>query len=145
MPTTSTPKKLGEGPSVNEPIDVSPVKLASQQPETSKDTSLDLDWLDSYVDWLHDENRKNTQGDEGSTWQDNYTRCDVCGTCCRIASHLRQSDDCLRQLRSQPEFQFQGAANDNVFFTKTALLIGECPNPTCPTGRHPDKIPLDCV
>ena len=145
MPTTSTPKKLGEGPSVNEPIDVSPVKLASQQPETSKDTSLDLDWLDSYVDWLHDENRKNTQGDEGSTWQDNYTRCDVCGTCCRIASHLRQSEDCLRQFRSQSEFQFQGAANDNVFITKTALLIGECPNPSCPTGRHPDQIPPDCV
>ena len=145
MPTTSTPIKLGEDPSGHEHVDVSPVKfnMASQQADISKDTSL---FLNSYADWLHDENRRyNTQGEEGSDWQDNFTKCDICGTCCRIASHLRRSDDCLRQLKLKPNFRFQGADNNEVFIIKTALLIGECPNPTCPTGRHPDQIPLDCV
>ena len=144
MPTTSTPIKLGENPSATENVDVSPVKfnMASQQADISKDTSL---FLNSYADWLHQENRKNnTQGEEGSDWQDNYTKCDICGTCCRIASHLRHSDDCLRQLKLQPKFRFQGADNNEVFIIKIALLIGECPSPRCPTGRH-SEMPLDCV
>ena len=143
LPTTSTPKKGGEGPSGNEHIDVSPVKLTSQQPETSNDISLN--WVDSYVEWLHEENRENTQGDEGSTWQDNYTRCDICGACCRIASHLRRPGECLRQLKLLPQFQFPGGDKDEVFITRIALLIGECPNPSCSSGRHPDQIPPDCV
>ena len=144
MPTTSTPIKLGKDPSGNEHVDVSPVKfnMASQQADISKDTSL---FLNSYADWLHEENRRyNTQGEEGSDWQDNYTKCDICGTCCRIASHLRRSDDCLRQLKLKPNFRFQGADNNEVFIIKTALLIGECPSPRCPTGQH-SEIPLDCV
>ena len=144
MPTTSTPKKLGEGPSGNEHIDVSPVKLTSQQLETTKDTSLDLGWVDSYAEWLHEENKKKTQGEEVNDWQGNYTKCDICGTCCRIASHLRHSDDCLRQLKLQPKFRFQGADNNEVFIIKIALLIGECPSPRCPTGQH-SEIPPDCV
>ena len=48
------------------------------------------------------------------------------------------------QLKSQPQFQFQGSNEDEVFIVKTALLIGECPSPCCPTGRH-SQIPQDCI
>ena len=102
--------------------------------------------VDSYLNFLHGDKdtQECSQMSAGSSWQDEYTKCDICQTCGRIASHLRRSKDCLAQLKSQPQLQFQGSKEDEVFTVKIALIIGECPSPCCPTGRHSD-IPQDCV
>ena len=116
--------------------------VTSQQTQASQE---EFD-VDSYLNFLHGD--KDTpecsQRSVGSSWQDEYTKCDICHTCCRIASHLRRSKECLKQLKSQPQFQFQGSNEDEVFIVKIALIIGECPSPCCITGCH-SEIPQDCV
>ena len=75
------------------------------------------------------------------TWQ-----CEVCQVCCKIASHLRQSKECLQQLKSQSQLQFKGEENDEVFITKFTVIQGECPNHCCPTGHHTHvTLPLECL
>ena len=73
------------------------------------------------------------------TWQ-----CEVCQVCCKIASHLRQSKECLKHLKSNQQFQFKGSAKDEVFIVKFSLIKGECPGPCCPTGRH-TEVPPACI
>ena len=116
--------------------------ITSQQTQASEE---EFD-VDSYLNFLHGDKEAPECGERiaGSSWQDEYTKCDICHTCCRIASHLRRSTECLKQLKSQPQFQFQGSNEDEVFIVKIALIIGECPSPCCPTGRH-SEIPQDCV
>ena len=140
LPTTSTPKKHGARPVSHDNIQISPVK-SSQQTQASQE---EFD-VDSYLNFLHnDKTAECSQRSTISSWQDEYTKCDICHTCCRIASHLRRSKDCLAKLKSQHQFQFHGSKEDEVFTVKIALIIGECPSPCCPTGRHPE-IPQDCV
>ena len=76
---------------------------------------------------------------DGSAWQ-----CDICEVCCRIGSHLRRSNECLKQLKDHPQFQFKGSEQDDVFITKFSIIKGECPSSCCPTGRH-SQIPKDCL
>ena len=143
-PSTSTPKKHGGAPTSHEHVEISPVKLftTSQQTQASQEEEFNVD---SYINFLHEgETPECSQRSAGSSWQDEYTQCDICQVCGRIAYHLRRSKECLKQLKSQPQFQFQGSNEDEVFIVKIALLIGECPSPCCTTGRH-SEIPQDCV
>ena len=142
LPTTSTPKKHGVGPASHQNVQISPVKsVISQQTQASQE---EFD-VDSYLNFLHgDKSPECSQRSAGHSWQDEYTKCDICQTCCRIASHLRRSKECLMQLKSKPEFKFKGSDQDEVFIVKIALIIGECPSSCCLTGRHSD-IPQDCV
>ena len=104
LPSTSTPKKHGGVPASHEKVQISPVKsiITSQQTQASQE---EFD-VDSYLNFLHGdkETPECSQRSAGSSWQDEYTKCDICHTCCRIASHLRRSKDCLAQLKSQPQF-----------------------------------------
>ena len=143
-PSTSTPKKHGEVPTSHEHVEISPVKLftTSQQTQASQEEEFDVD---SYINFLHEgETPECSQRSAGSSWQDEYTQCDICQVCGRIAYHLRRSKECLMQLKSQPQFQFQGSNEDEVFIVKMALMIGECPSSCCTTGRH-SEIPQDCI
>ena len=80
----------------------------------------------------------------GSSWQEELTKCDICHTVCRIASHLRRSKECVTELKSLPKFQFKGSDKDEVMIVKIALMIGECPSTCCSTGRH-SEIPPECI
>ena len=75
----------------------------------------------------------------GNTWQ-----CEVCHIWSKVASHLRQSNKCLTQLKSKPQFQFKGSEEDEVFIAKFSLIKGECPRSCCPTGCH-TEVPQGCV
>ena len=106
-----------------------------QNSELTQDDSINIEeFVNDYLDGDQDE--------EGDNWQDQFTECDFCHHVGRIAKHLQDSTDCLRQLRAQPSFQFRGS--DELFAAKTALIIGECPNPACETGLH-SQIPQDCL
>ena len=143
-PSTSTPKKHGGAPTSHDHVEISPVKLftTSQQTQASQEEEFNVD---SYINFLHEgETPECSQRSAGSSWQDEYTQCDICHVCGRIAYHLRRSKECLMQLKSQPQLQFQGSNEDEVFIVKIALLIGECPSSCCATGRH-SEIPQDCI
>ena len=63
----------------------------------------------------------------------------------RIAFHLRMSQTCLQQWRKIPYMQMKGS--DAVFITKVALVVGQCPVPSCPPemgGVH-QSLPRGCL
>ena len=84
------------------------------------------------------------EGDQRGEAEDNTWQCEVCHIGCKVASHLRQSKECLTQLKSKPQFQFKGSEEDEVFIVKFTLVKGECPSSCCPTGRH-SQIPEGCI
>ena len=149
LPSTSTPVKLG-GPSSHDHVQISPVKpiLRSQEAEASHG---DIG-LDSYVKFLHEDDTpecrqlqsQSQSQSAGSSWQEEFTKCDICHTVCRIANHLRRSKECVTELKSLPKFQFKGSDKDEVMIVKIALMIGECPSTCCSTGRH-SEIPPECI
>ena len=88
------------------------------------------------------EERQNLESG-GSTRPNAYAGCEVCNYRGFIAFHLRSSKGCVKQLRSKPTF-IQIKGSDEVFTVKFALLAGECPSSTCPTGRH-TVLPEECL
>ena len=79
----------------------------------------------------------------GSSWINNYNGCEICDFKGFLAFHLRHSETCLRQLRSKPGL-LEIKGTDEAFIIKFALLAGECPSSTCPTGRHA-ALPEECL
>ena len=65
----------------------------------------------------------------------------ICGNRGHIANHLRESPQCVEQLRQTEELQFMQGESDEAFIAKTALLLSSCPAPECPGGDH-KGIPL---
>ena len=89
--------------------------------------------------------RKDEDEDEDgecSNWSARLTECGICRFKGRIANHLRGSRACLEHLRAKPQFQFSGG--DDAAVIKISMIIGECPNPTCNSGRH-IVMPQRCV
>ena len=93
-------------------------------------------------EYLNEDNYKVQENNENLQWRDDLTECDTCHFRGRIANHLRGSTACLKELRSRPALKMKGS--DEMFILKTALIIGECPNPHCHSGRH-EEIPEECV
>ena len=71
----------------------------------------------------------------GGSWHENYKRCVICQHGGFVAFHLRQSQDCLRQLRARQGFQVTEGSDEQYIIIFT-MLAGECPSPVCPTGHH---------
>ena len=67
------------------------------------------------------------KGDQRGEGEDNTWQCDNCHNRCKVASHLRQSKECLTHLKSKPQFQFKGSAEDEVFIVKFSLIKGDSP------------------
>ena len=78
----------------------------------------------------------------GSSWMNYYEKCAICHRGGFIASHLRNSESCLKQLRARRRFQI-GKGSDDQYIVKFALLAGECPSPVCATGQHA-VMPEEC-
>ena len=67
--------------------------------------------------------------------------CDFKG---RIAFHLRMSPTCLQKWRKIPYVQMKGS--DEVFVTKVAVVVGQCPVPYCPEmGGDHKTLPRACL
>ena len=69
----------------------------------------------------------------------------VCGECERLvclASHLRDSSQCLAHLRTEAQFECIARAKRETFIAKATLLLGGCPAPECPGGGNHLGSPL---
>ena len=106
-----------------------------------------LDYLIQELDGDSENNQEAERNREsnvgGSSWQNNFNGCEICDYKGFIAFHLRHSNGCVRQLRSKPGF-LSIKGTDECFIIKFALLAGECPSSTCPTGRH-TALPEECL
>ena len=81
--------------------------------------------------------------DEHQSWCGALTECDICHYRGRsTANHLRESMACLEQFRSRLPLQVTG--RNDAAIIKISLIIGECPNPDCESGRH-IAMPQRCV
>ena len=62
----------------------------------------------------------------------------------RIAFHLRRSAICLQMWRKVPYLQMKGS--DEVFITKVAVVLGQCPVPFClENGGNHKTLPRACL
>ena len=132
--STSTPvKRDGRAGETQDP-QVSPVRSTCDRAVEQGDIDeiSDSQFMENYIEDVLNH----------PDWQETSTECDICHFKGRISLHLHSSSDCLRQLRSRPAFNFKGS--DDCFIVKLTLIIGECPNPNCTSGRH-KEIPQECV
>ena len=60
-----------------------------------------------------------------------------------LADHLRNSKQCLDNLRKYPQLRM-AAPNDEVFIVKSVIILRGCPAPGCPGGTHL-QIPESCL
>ena len=60
-----------------------------------------------------------------------------------LADHLRNSKQCVDDLRNQPQLQMT-VPNDEVFVVKATIILRGCPAPGCPGGMH-QQIPESCL
>ena len=63
----------------------------------------------------------------------------VCGACehhGHLATHLRESAQCLIHLRNDAQFASIAKAKDETFLVKATILLGGCPAPECPGGGN---------
>ena len=67
----------------------------------------------------------------------------VCGYEGLLADHLRESMECVEDLRKRPELQMT-APDDEVFIVKAIVLLRGCPAPNCPGGAH-QQLPQNCL
>ena len=69
----------------------------------------------------------------------------VCGACerqVRLASHLRDSSQCLDHLRTEAQFERFARAKRETFIAKATLVLGGCPALECPGGGNHVGSPL---
>ena len=67
----------------------------------------------------------------------------ICGHEGHLANHLRESNQCVAELRKERLLQrFQGS--DELFIVKAVLTLRGCPVPMCPGGEHGQGIPVEC-
>ena len=83
--------------------------------------------------------RGGSRHQEPGSWQ-----CLICNASCSIVGHLHNSQDCLEQLKSHPQYQMKGSQNDEVFITKFCLTQGVCPHDRCQDDHH-SEIPPACI
>ena len=100
------------------------------------------DIVEIVEEYLNEDSHEVQENDEDLQWQDELTKCDVCHFRGRIANHLRNSAACLKELRSRPALRMKGS--DDLYIVKTTIIVGECPNNHCQTGRH-ETLPEECV
>ena len=67
----------------------------------------------------------------------------ICGFEGHLANHLRESNQCVAELRKEKVLQFQGP--DDLFIVKAVLTLRGCPVPMCPGGEHEKTIPVECA
>ena len=60
-----------------------------------------------------------------------------------LADHLRNSAQCVENLRKQPQLQMVAPDNE-VFIVKATVMFKGCPAPNCPGGGH-QQIPESCL
>ena len=67
----------------------------------------------------------------------------ICGYEGHLANHLRESNQCVAELRKEKLLHFQGS--DELFVVKAVLTLRGCPVPVCPGGEHKTTIPVECA
>ena len=67
----------------------------------------------------------------------------LCGYDGLLGDHLRNSKQCVDDLRNQPQLRMT-VPNDEVFVVKATIILRGCPAPGCPGGLH-RQIPENCL
>ena len=67
----------------------------------------------------------------------------ICGFEGPLANHLRESNQCVAELKKESILQFQGS--DELFIVKATLTFKGCPALLCPGGDHRKTMPVACV
>ena len=66
----------------------------------------------------------------------NHVVCRACEHHGHLATHLRDSAQCLSHLRNEVQFVAIARAKKDTFIAKAILLLGGCPAPECPGGGN---------
>ena len=66
----------------------------------------------------------------------NQVVCRACEHHGHLATHLRDSAQCLSHLRNEVQFVAIARAKKDTFIAKAILLLGGCPAPECPGGGN---------